>query len=107
MANFITRIELHGKPTDEDYKELHEAMEKKGFKRTVTSKGNAYHLPNAVYFSNDLSIANGKVMTRAKQAVAATDKKASIVVVEAANILASGLEPVKHVKLSNRPRATS
>lgn len=49
MAKFMTRVELH-MGTEEQYKKLHAAMERQGFKRTITGKdGVVYHLPTAEY----------------------------------------------------------
>lgn len=51
MATFITRIELHYAQS-EDYDNLHKAMERAGFSRTIpASDGKRYHLPTAEYWT--------------------------------------------------------
>jgi len=69
MAQFITRVELHGKGHNEPaYQQLHLAMEAKGFKRTISSGDNKeYNLPPAEYnlISN---IQMSDVLELAKQA---------------------------------------
>jgi hypothetical protein len=51
MPNYVTRVELRGSPTGEHYQSLHNAMEAKGFSRTIKSDdGTAYHMPHAMYY---------------------------------------------------------
>jgi hypothetical protein len=51
MTNYVTRVELRGSPTGEDYQSLHDAMESKGFSRTIKSDdGTVYKLPHAMYY---------------------------------------------------------
>ena len=53
MPKFNTRVELHklGESQHrETYAELHAAMERAGFRRTISSSdGDVYHLPHAEY----------------------------------------------------------
>jgi hypothetical protein len=50
MAIFITRIELNGSATWQDYENLHKAMKRAGFSRLIMGgNGKAYHLPTAQY----------------------------------------------------------
>jgi hypothetical protein len=50
MANFITRIELNGSATWQDYENLHRAMKRAGFSRLIMGgNGKTYHLPTATY----------------------------------------------------------
>jgi hypothetical protein len=51
MARFTTRVELHGNAVGETYEQLHEAMARRGFTRTITndSTGTTYRLPSAEY----------------------------------------------------------
>ena len=47
--SFSVRVELH-RATDEDYEQLHAAMEQAGFSRLIASDdGVVYHLPTAEY----------------------------------------------------------
>jgi hypothetical protein len=49
MAAFMVRVELHGADWEE-YNELHVAMEREGFKRTILAdNGVLYQLPPAEY----------------------------------------------------------
>lgn len=49
MASFTVRVELH-KAEPEDYENLHEKMENKGYSREITGdNGKKYKLPNAEY----------------------------------------------------------
>lgn len=49
MPYFTVRVELHGAQS-EHYERLHEAMQKGGFSRTITSDaGTTYNLPWAEY----------------------------------------------------------
>lgn len=51
MANFITRVELHGADAA-DYEKLHTVMAEEKFYRTVMSAaGQNFMLPTAMYFS--------------------------------------------------------
>ncbi|HWE97625.1 MAG TPA: hypothetical protein VG269_26960 [Tepidisphaeraceae bacterium] len=54
MPRTTTRVQLNGRPSDEDYKTLHTAMKKKRFSRFITgSDGTIYHLPHAEYNRED------------------------------------------------------
>jgi len=53
MANFTTRVELHGAKTEEAYNLLHVEMAKEGFKRELSyESGKVYELPPAEYTNN-------------------------------------------------------
>lgn len=88
MANFTIRIVLHKddknyEPLDsETYDVLHQAMEDKGFSRTITGdNGTEYHLPPAEYFkSGNFTIE--QVRTSASNAASNTGKKYSILVTQ-------------------------
>ncbi len=71
MAKFTTRVELYGKPTWDDFDNLHEAMRKEGFTRTITFEGDStvWQLPHAEYNrTTDLDTAD--VRDSAKRAAA-------------------------------------
>ena len=79
MAQFITRVELHGVNHDHSsYQVLHEAMKAAGFLRTITGSNNtAYHLPTAEYnLINSLTLL--QVLELAKAAAATTGKQYSV-----------------------------
>lgn len=92
MATFTTRVELH-KADNDDYETLHEAMERRGFSRFITSgDGKTYHLPTAEYdYSGDKS--RGEVLELAKAAASETNKKYAVLVTESRGRTWSGLTP--------------
>jgi len=83
MAQFITRIELHGVRHDDDsYQLLHDAMEASGFKRTIADDNTkTYHLLPAEYEVTG-NYTTQSVMISAKEATSHTNKKYSIFVSE-------------------------
>lgn len=79
MAQFITRVELHGVRHDEAiYQTLHDAMEANGFKITIKAgNGKTYHMLTAEYEITGNYTANS-VLESAKSAADQTGKKYSI-----------------------------
>jgi hypothetical protein len=73
MSRFTTRVELH-EASEDDYEELHVAMENEGFRRTITGDEGEYHLVG--------DITEDQVLQRAKRAAATTGKSYSILVTE-------------------------
>lgn len=68
MANFTTRVELHGAKTEEAYNALHAEMAKEGFRRELSyESGEVYELPPAEYNSNG-SLTAQQVADKAKVA---------------------------------------
>jgi hypothetical protein len=68
MANFTVRVELH-KADDDDYENLHAAMERKGFVRWIKGgDGTVYRLPTAEYNLPDSKVGRDEVLARAKAA---------------------------------------
>lgn len=68
MTNYVTRIELRGSPSGEDYQALHDAMEAKGFVRTITGDdGKTYKLPNAMYYVSS-NLSTSQICTAANEA---------------------------------------
>lgn len=90
MAFFLTRIELHSATVD-NYYQLHLAMAKKGFLRTIAStNGCTYDLPTAEYsIAGSFSIET--VLEAAKQAATSTGKSYEAITVECAQTLFFGL----------------
>ena len=87
MSLFTTRVELHKASTSEDYKKLHDEMEKEGFWRTIKLLGESasYHLPTAEYsYSNEKNNLDTEgVLNSAKTAAARTGKTFSVFVTKA------------------------
>lgn len=90
MPQFIVRVELHG-ADEKDYDTLHDAMETRGFSRTISSADAKYHLPSAEYHligAKNQSQVEDLATTGASQ----TGLKFSIMVIEAACITWLGLK---------------
>ena len=67
MPSFTTRVELH-QATYEDYENLHAAMERVGFSRTIKSgDGITYHLPTAEYDKSS-NFTRAQILDQAKAA---------------------------------------
>ena len=94
MESFMTRIELHN-ASNEDYEILHAAMEKEGFKRTITSvEGTEYYLPTAEYYRiSQLSIQ--EILESAKRAANRAGKKYAAVVTQSRGVVWTGLTKVQ------------
>jgi photosystem II stability/assembly factor-like uncharacterized protein len=93
MASFTTRVELH-KEQPSDYETLHTEMGKVGFSRLITSDdGVSYRLPTAEYNLSG-SFSRAEVLEKAKGAVKATGKDASILVTESSGRTWSNLTKV-------------
>jgi hypothetical protein len=84
MAYYTVRILLHDEK-DNDYKNLHEQMEKKGFLRTIVCKGTKYHLPDGEYSRISMTSPKGVLedARAAAHAVKKDDKKFEILVTKA------------------------
>lgn len=94
MARFLVRIELHSARSMKDYQLLHDEMEARGFRCTITSSdGIAYHLPPAEYsYVGDVD--KSVVLNEAKKAAEATGHDYGVVVCQGQRVW-FGLVPVK------------
>lgn len=84
MARFTTRVELYGKPARQDYDNLHAAMSRQGFFRTISFQGDdaKWQLPHAEYnLESDLS--TDAVRDSAKRAAATVWDSFAILVTKA------------------------
>ena len=94
MTKFTVRVELHG-ADDSDYESLHEAMQGKGFSRTIKDgDGIEYHLPTAEYNFSGSGTAQ-QVLNSAKEAAQTTDYDFEILVTESTSRRWYHLEPVR------------
>jgi hypothetical protein len=76
---YTTRVELH-KATDDDYEELHSAMENEGFSRFIESDDSIrYHLPTAEY-NYDGSASLDQVLDKATRAANSTGRSHMVLV---------------------------
>lgn len=92
MPQFTTRVELH-RATGEDYEELHAAMEKRGFSRTIVSgKGVRYDLPMAEYDRAGSNLTRSDVLEDAKAAASSVTKSYAVLVTESNGRTWYGLE---------------
>jgi hypothetical protein len=84
MADFYTRVELHGGFLEE-YEQLDQEMELRGFSRTVKGgDGKAYHLPSGMYhISGDLKTSTA--LDLAQAAALLTGKPSAIMTIESAH----------------------
>jgi hypothetical protein len=83
----MTRVELHGSATWQDYQVLHERMEAEGYRRVIQdSKGAWYHLPPAEYeLKGTYSLQ--EAFTKADRAAGYTRKGHDLIVTESAGQL--------------------
>lgn len=96
MASFTTRVELHGAITQQDYANLHAAMERQGFTRLIQSdQGTWYHLPTAEY-NYEGSGTVEQVLNAASAAASSTGCSHSILVSEATRRMWLNLAPARH-----------
>jgi hypothetical protein len=83
MAQFTTRVELHG-VTWQDHNKLHSAMELQGFSRTIKAEdGISYVLPSSEYNRAGAGLTTRQVLSDAKIAASSVAAKFSILVTEA------------------------
>ena len=95
MAAFMTRVELHGNVTWQDYDTLHQAMEAEGFSRTIRAdNGDVYHLPTAEYYISD-GLTRAQVLAKAQRAASRTGKNYSVLVTESNGVTWIGLPTVQ------------
>jgi len=95
MSSYTVRIELHSNQYNPDFIILHEAMEKEGFSKMITSdNGRTYHLPRGEYNISTLQN-RSQVLEAAKRAVSLTGESAEILVTESSGRIWSGLFEVK------------
>jgi hypothetical protein len=96
MAMYLTRVELHDADEDKDYKVLHEAMEKRGFVRTIVGDiGKVeYHLPTAEYY-RESSLPVETIRDEASTAARTTGRRFGVIVAEAKSLAWVGLDKVE------------
>ena len=96
MPKFTTRVELHD-AQPKDYENLHAAMEKKGFSRTITDKdGVVYHLPPAEYnYETTSNLSAADVRDKADAAASSVWKSFGIITTKSESRAWQGLEKQK------------
>lgn len=80
MARFMTRVQLNGRPTAEQYEKLHKAMKQRGFSRVIASaEPKWYWLPHGEYY-READVTRDQVLADAKAAAAtvSTDSEALV-----------------------------
>ncbi len=84
MAKFTTRVELYGKPSWDDFDNLHKAMRKEGFFRTISFQGEdtVWQLPHAEY-NCDAELTTDAIRDSAKRAAATAWTDFAILVTKA------------------------
>jgi hypothetical protein len=91
MAKFTTRVQLNGRPTAEDYENLHKAMKRKGFSRIIASDKGTYWLPHAEY-NREANITRDKVLEDARAAAGTISSDYQVLVTESAGRTWHGLK---------------
>jgi len=94
MTTFIVRVELHGADA-EDYENLHEHMERKGYQRHITAdSGNEYQLPDAEYIRVSSTAMNvTRIANEVYEIASSVNDAPGVLVTEAASIEVMGLRP--------------
>ena len=94
MSSFTTRVELHY-ANDNDYDQLHQAMEREGFSRLIQGgDGRWYQLPTAEY-NRETELAIETVRESAARAAASTGRNHSVLVSQATSRAWIGLPVVQ------------
>lgn len=95
MSTYTVRVELHSSQYNPDFVLLHNAMQKEGFSKLITSgKGEIFHLPRGEYnisSTKDIS----QILGSAQRAVKETGESAEIFVTESLRRTWSGLAEKK------------
>jgi hypothetical protein len=83
MPRFTVRVQLQGAALDE-YPQLHEAMQKYGFTKTIfgKKKQTTYRLPQAEYAYEDKSMTASDVLKKVKKIAKSTGRDCKILVTE-------------------------
>lgn len=95
MTSYTVRVELHG-ADDDDYTNLHTAMEEEGFVRWIAgSDGNKDRLPTAEYNLANSTADRAEVLRRARSAANSVKSEPTpwIIVTQSAGRSWSGLKP--------------
>ena len=95
MANYIARVELHGATDEEDYEELHENMEQRGYSRTILGgDGIRYQLPDATYVMENVDdVSLDQAHAAAVEAAGETGFEFSLIVADWNDAKFTNLEP--------------
>jgi hypothetical protein len=94
MARYVTRVELHGAATWQQYDNLHRQMAVQGFSRYIKDSNNiTYELPAAEYWCETPNDRN-QVLAAAKIAASAVVPNYSVMVSEVNVVTWSGLKVV-------------
>jgi len=88
MLSFTIRVELHG-AVEDDYDDLHEAMEKQSFVRCVKTTKGLRELPPGTYYGPSTSV--DTALDEVREAVKTTGKRSSIFVAQTETWTSSGL----------------
>lgn len=92
MFSYLIRVELFGNASWLVYQQLHEKLERLGYKRTiVSSDGLIYDLPTATYYKH-CPLALAQIVSEAKLAASTVWADSSVLVSEGNNIRWQGLK---------------
>ncbi|WP_154912231.1 type V toxin-antitoxin system endoribonuclease antitoxin GhoS [Pseudomonas fluorescens] len=94
MKEFTVRVELH-KAESDDYEQLHEKMESKGFSREVTgSSGTIYRLPSAEYIYESSTESGNEVAGKVKKIADSIKNNSGVLVTESEGMSIRGLKEI-------------
>lgn len=84
MLNYIARVELEGGATSKEYDDLHDAMEKEGFLRTISDNKTDFHLPTGTYiWATTQDVSTSQLRTKLKAVISAVHNNFLLIVAKA------------------------
>ena len=93
MTRFMTRVQLNGYPTAEQYEKLHKEMKNRGFSRVIEgSDSKFYWLPHGEYY-REVALTLNQVVNEAKAAAAAVSTDHEVLTSEAPASMWFNLKP--------------
>ena len=85
MNTFITRVELHG-ANEQDYANLHTAMQAQKFNRILVNGNTKYQLPTAEYVSYSSTMSAEGIRDLAKKTANTTGRSSWILTIQSAGM---------------------
>ena len=93
MTRFMTRVQLNGRPSNEQYEVLHKEMKLRGFTRIIASaERKLYWLPHGTYY-REANCSFNQVLVEANQAASKASTDHEIVVSETSVSTWQNLKP--------------
>jgi hypothetical protein len=93
MVRFVTRVQLNGYPSAEQYEKLHKEMKRRGFTRVIeSSEAKYYWLPHREYY-RETNASGDQVLADARAAAAAVSKDYEVLASETTSSTWWNLKP--------------